>query len=94
MPSARGESTTVFHKALGCYSDRQTHQTEVADHTAATEDARSLPHRAQTDLTVVWLLAVLIPLGTLLSEEITSISPLICCWNPSSHHPGLCLLPL
>lgn len=36
----------VFHKALGCYSDRQTHQTEVADRAAATEDAGSLLRRA------------------------------------------------
>lgn len=42
---ARGESTTVFHKALGCYRDRQTHHTEGADRTAAAGDTGSLLHR-------------------------------------------------
>lgn len=46
VASARGESTTVFHKALGCYRDRQTHHTEGADRTAAAGDTGSLLHQS------------------------------------------------
>ena len=43
VASARGKSTTILHKAPGCYRNRQTHQTEVADVTVDAEDTGSLP---------------------------------------------------
>lgn len=80
MASARGESTTILHKALGCYRGRQTNPTEVADVTANAEDTGGLPPRPRAELATtapaVYLYRV-IPGGpnsirTLLSGEITT----------------------
>lgn len=70
----------VFQKALGCRGDRQTHPTEAANVAADTEGSGSLLPRptgrpgclAPTFYPTVPFLAVPIPSGTLLSEEIAA----------------------